>query len=234
MNPTLALKKMAQMKNLDTIPTRKVTTNVKSRPEKPWHQYLTLDLIVFILERSVFHPFICFLVPLCLRAQLTPYSHPAFIYTTAWAVVVSVYWVLSVVNHRLAYGKPRHVNFGSPQTNEDEEDDEREEEDGEQEEVVLITGGCSGLGRLLAEIFGMRGVSVAVLDVREPEGGTQRAEDEEGWKWYRCDVGNAAEVRRVKLEVERDVCILFISNIMFCAISVMLSHFLSCTRGLQG
>lgn len=73
---------------------------------------------------------------------------------------------------------------------------------------MLITGGCNGLGRLLAEIFGLRSVGVAVLDVQEPEGGKERTEEEEGWKWYRCDVGNVEEVQRVKRQVEKDVCIL--------------------------
>ena len=70
-----------------------------------------------------------------------------------------------------------------------------------EKEVVVITGGTSGLGRLVAEVFGRRGVSVAVLDVKAPEG-----EEEEGWRWYECDVGRKGEVERVKGAVERDVC----------------------------
>src|SRR5947207_14587141 len=117
--------------------------------DKPWHAHLTLDIILHVLSRSVFHPFICFLVPLCLRAQLTPYSHPAFTYTFAWACIVSVWWMLAIVNHRIAYGRPRKVEFGNQDKAQDGDEDE-----GTGEEVVLITGGCDGLGRLLAEIFG--------------------------------------------------------------------------------
>lgn len=121
-----------------------------------------------------------------------------------------------MVDRRAAYGKPRVVNFGDQQEDGGgvvqgvEEDDEEEDGEGEEcsrEEVILITGGCSGLGRLLAEIFGLRGLGVAVLDVKEPEGGKERAEEEEGWKWYRCDVGDLEDVQRVKGEVQRDVCI---------------------------
>ena len=107
------------------------------------------------------------------------------------------------------------MNFGAQQeTGEDEEEDEEGELE-EQEEVVLITGGCNGLGRLLAEIYGVRGVSVAVLDVREPEGGKERTEEEEGWKWYKCDVGHMEEVQSVKAEIEKDVCILFTLQFTF-------------------
>ena len=183
--------------------TAATATQPRSR-DKPWHAYLTFDLIVHVLSRSVFHPFICFLVPLCLRAQLTPYSHPAFIYTTAWACVVSAWWILAIVNHKIAYGRPREVRFG--RKGKDEDNDDNDDEEGA-EEVVLITGGCNGLGRLLAEIFGLRSIGVAVLDIQEPEGGKEKVEEEEGWRWYECDVGNWEDVERVRGQVERDVCI---------------------------
>lgn len=190
------------------ILTRPSSYHNPAPPEsKPWHAHLTLDVILHVLSRSVFHPFICFLVPLCLRAQLTPYTHPAFIYSTAWACVVSAWWVLASVNQRVAYGRPRAVRFGNEGAVEEEED---EDGDGAGEEVVLITGGCNGLGRLLAEIFGLRGIGVAVLDVREPEGGREKVEEEEGWRWYQCDVGKWEEVERVREQVERDVCICYL------------------------
>src|SRR5204863_7718297 len=122
---------------------------------KPWHAHLTLDLILHVLARSVFHPFICFLVPLCLRAQVTPYSHPAFIYSTLWACLVSVWWVLAIVNRRIAYGTPRKVRFGKSEVEDDDDDG-----DG-REEVVVITGGCNGRGRRRAEVLGLRGSGVA-------------------------------------------------------------------------
>ena len=104
------------------------------------------------------------------------------------------------MNHRVAYGRPREVRFGNEgRIKQEAEDNERGEE------VVLITGGCNGLGRLLAEIFGLRGIGVAVLDIRKPEGGKDKVEEEEGWRWYECDVGNWEDVERVRGEVERDV-----------------------------
>jgi NAD(P)-dependent dehydrogenase (short-subunit alcohol dehydrogenase family) len=108
-----------------------------------------------------------------------------------------------MMNHRIAYGKPRKVRFGTEANDEDNDDDDDEGA----EEVVLITGGCNGLGRLLAEVFGLRGVGVAALDIQEPEGGKEKVEEEEGWKWYECDVGNWEDVERVRGQVERDVCI---------------------------
>lgn len=64
----------------------------------------------------------------------------------------------------------------------------------------MITGGASGLGLLVAEVYGMRGATVAVLDVRDLESGEAR-----GVSHYKCDVGNREEVARVAVEIERDV-----------------------------
>lgn len=68
----------------------------------------------------------------------------------------------------------------------------------------MITGGASGLGLLIAEVYGMRGASVAVLDVRELENQEAR-----GVEFYRCDVGDRAQVASVAKQIEQDVRLLF-------------------------
>jgi NAD(P)-dependent dehydrogenase (short-subunit alcohol dehydrogenase family) len=68
------------------------------------------------------------------------------------------------------------------------------------EEVIVITGGASGLGLLIAEVYGMRGATVAVLDVKEMENGEAR-----GVTYYKCDVTDKAQIARVAAEIERDV-----------------------------
>jgi hypothetical protein len=154
-------------------------------------QTLTLDLVLHVLHRTILHPFIAWLIPLCLRAQATPYSHPSFTITTAYAILVTSLCVLGIINRRVAYGRPRNVDLS--------------------EEVIVITGGASGLGLLIAEIYGMRGVSVAVLDVNQIEGGEGRETDSTGWKemygveYYRCDVGDRAQVEDVARRIETDV-----------------------------
>lgn len=65
---------------------------------------------------------------------------------------------------------------------------------------MVITGGASGLGLLIAEVYGMRGVTVAVLDVRESEGGEAR-----NVEFYKCDVGDKKQVEAVAKEIERDL-----------------------------
>lgn len=46
----------------------------------------------------------------------------------------------------------------------------------------------------------MRGVSVAVLDVRKPEGGEAR-----NVSFYKCDVGDRSQVAAAAKEIERDL-----------------------------
>ena len=69
------------------------------------------------------------------------------------------------------------------------------------EEVIVITGGASGLGLLIAEVYGMRGATVAVLDVKDLESGDAR-----GVSHYRCNVGDKDQVAKAAIDIERDVC----------------------------
>lgn len=151
--------------------------------EKLWYQYLTIDLIASVLNRSIFHPYICWLIPLCLRAVATRYEAPEFIASCVWASLVTLWATLGVFNHRLAYGVPTEVDWD--------------------EEVVVITGGANGLGKILAEMYGMRGASVAVIDVQPL---AKESEGLAGVKYYCYDIGNAGAVDLVKGEIEKDVC----------------------------
>lgn len=97
-----------------------------------------------------------------------------------WASAVTVFWTAWYVNRRMAFGLPREVNL--------------------EDEVIVITGGSSGLGLLIAEVYGMRGASVAVLDVKEMENGESR-----GVTYYKCDVTDREQLARVERQIEEDV-----------------------------
>lgn len=147
-----------------------------------WYHHLDIDLLAKVLSRSIFHPFVAWLIPLCLRAVATPYDHPEFIAACIWASFVTVIVALSGINNRIAYGLARELDWN---------------------EVVVITGGASGLGKILAETYGMRGASVAVLDVQKPE---KESEGLAGVRYYTCDVGDAEAVQKAKEQIEKDVC----------------------------
>ena len=88
-------------------------------------------------------------------------------------------------NERYAYGSPREVDH--------------------EEEVVVITGGASGLGRCVAEIYALKGATVGVLDVM-PVGAASAVE---GVRYYECDIGDNAEIEGVWGKMTKEVCCFF-------------------------
>ena len=145
-----------------------------------WFAPLSIDMLVKVLKTSFFHPFIAWIVPLCFRAQNMFWDAPPMLVSIAWAAFVSLSWIFGAINNRLAFGLPREVDLS--------------------EEVIVITGGASGLGLLIAEVYGMRGATVAVLDVEEMENGEAR-----GVTYYKCDVTDKDQIARVAAEIEREV-----------------------------
>ncbi|KAI9755992.1 MAG: hypothetical protein M4579_004037 [Chaenotheca gracillima] len=158
-----------------------MTSRQHGEMPKPWYNLLTIDLLFRVLSTTFFHPFVAWMVPLCLRAQGTPYDHTSMRVTIIYASSVSLFALLSIVNQRVAFGKPREVDLTR--------------------EVIVITGGASGLGLLVAEVYGMRGASVAVLDVQDMD----TEGDVRGVDFYRCDVGDRAQVEKAASEIEEDL-----------------------------
>jgi hypothetical protein len=161
--------------------------------ELPWAKPLSIDLLLKVLNVTFFHPFVAWMIPLCMRAQAMQWHHPAIQYTIGYAALLTMLYFLNILNRQIAYSKPRKVDLS--------------------EEVIVITGGASGLGLLVAEVYGMRGATVAVLDVRELESGEAR-----GISLYKCDVGDSEQVAKVAREIERDVCHVISTN-SFIAVS---------------
>ncbi|MCJ1390407.1 hypothetical protein MMC18_003266 [Xylographa bjoerkii] len=149
--------------------------------DRPWYSDLSIDLFVKILKNSIFHPFIASLIPLCLRAVEVPYSAASFRYAVYYAIFICILHVLAPISERIAYGTARKVDL--------------------EEEVIVITGGAGGLGRCLAEIYALRGATVAVLDIRGKESG----DPIEDVSYYRCDVGDAAAVAEVWARITKEL-----------------------------
>ncbi|KAL1971243.1 hypothetical protein VTN77DRAFT_195 [Rasamsonia byssochlamydoides] len=153
-------------------------------PEKKWYQHLTLDLFIKVLNQTFLHPFIAWIVVLCLRAQATPTHHPSFIIAVGYAALLTLLAAAKMLNHRLAYGPPREVDLSN--------------------EVIVVTGGGSGLGQLIAQIYGMRGASVAVLDIKEV-GEVEGWDELSGVEYYQCDVGDRRALEMTARRIEEDL-----------------------------
>jgi NADPH:quinone reductase-like Zn-dependent oxidoreductase len=113
------------------------------------------------------------------------WTHPAIQIAIGYASLLTALYFLDVLNKQIAFSEPRKVDFS--------------------DEVIVVTGGASGLGLLIAEVYGMRGATVAVLDVKDLESGEAR-----GVSVYKCDVGDKDQVKKVAIEIERDVRPVFI------------------------
>lgn len=152
------------------------------RPDEPWHRYVTIDLISYVLGYTVFHPFVSCVLVLCLRAQYTPWDALEMRIAIAWAMLMCAIGIFNIFSDRLAYGAPREIDLS--------------------EEVIVITGGVGGLGGLLAETYGMRNANVAVLDTKKVD---DEEAEEKGVLYYQCDVGDAKQVEAAVVEIVEDV-----------------------------
>lgn len=118
------------------------------------------------------------------------------------AIVSALVFVFEWILERIAWGKPRRLDW--------------------ENEVVVVTGGSSGLGRVIADTYRMRGVRVAVLDVNAFE-----AESDEGMqslKFYQCDVGDMDAIQRAMQMIEKevsDLCSLYWCIVMFSLVLIL-------------
>ncbi|TKX21273.1 short-chain dehydrogenase-like protein 10 [Elsinoe australis] len=102
----------------------------------------------------------------------------------AFFAVSLVFYLLHIIDGRIAWGSARKLHWD--------------------DEVVVITGGSSGLGKVIADTYAMRGVSVAVLDVR-PFYERDGDEEDGSVKFYKVDVGDEMAIQQVKTQIEKDL-----------------------------
>ncbi|KAL5115907.1 hypothetical protein ACEQ8H_006223 [Pleosporales sp. CAS-2024a] len=152
------------------------------RPEEPWQRHLSIDLIWYVLGYTLFHPFVSWVVVLCLRAQYTAYGAPEMRIAVAWSILMSAIGIFHMISERIAFGAPRDVQLA--------------------DEVIVVTGGVDGLGGLLAETYGMRNANIAVLDTKPVD--ADEAE-EKGVVYYQCDVSDAKQVEAAAAKIAQDL-----------------------------
>jgi short chain dehydrogenase len=154
----------------------------------PWYKFLSIDLLLRVALNSFLHPVLCWLYPLSLRAQAFRLHMAPLRHAILFAVLVDLFWLLHTLNRQARNGRfsPRGPIV---------------HHDGGEEEVVVITGASSGLGQILAEMFALKGVSVAVLDVVKPQ-----MEGNYALEYYECDVSKWEEVESTLRRVSEEVC----------------------------
>ncbi|KAI9711304.1 MAG: hypothetical protein M1820_002291 [Bogoriella megaspora] len=149
------------------------------RKPETWYQSLSIDVFLPSQDELGVAAFFAWILPLLVLARGALSSDPILVASTGIAVATTLLWVLSLLNQRVAYGPARHVNLS--------------------EEVVVITGGASGLGLLLAETLGMKGAAVAVLDVK------QMQDEVYGVEFYSCNVSDKDDVERAAQRIRDEL-----------------------------
>ncbi|KAF3935915.1 hypothetical protein ABW20_dc0106746 [Dactylellina cionopaga] len=163
------------------------------RTDKPILSLINVDLLVQVANITFFNPIGAWMLPLMLRTLTFQYHHPPLWGSMLYAALVTLYWLLQQLNRRLAYGPNREFD--------------------KTEEVLVITGGASGLGLLIAQVYGMRGMSVAILDVNEPEVEVRNVE------FYKCDVGKYDEVKAVSARIREEAAVRLLHESLTAEIS---------------
>lgn len=159
--------------------------------------FLSIDTFVQLATTHILHPFPFLLLSLSFLALgyplisftsntiTIPFPSAVPLCIIICGFLLSIGYVSRLDAHVAAAGATRTLNW--------------------EDEIVLITGGLGGLGGLLAEIYAMRGVPVAIADVRELDREHVSQLDGKGIRYWRCDVGKREEIEQMALEMRQEV-----------------------------
>ncbi|KAF0559073.1 NADP-binding protein [Gigaspora margarita] len=135
----------------------------------------SIDFFIRILNVSLFHPSFAILFLVIIYVQGYGISQPEFLFASVYSFIVCFFWLLSYLSIKSRNGwKTCRLDWD--------------------DEVVVITGGSSGLGSLLAETLA-RNVTVIVLDIKPPE------VEHDNIIYFECDVSKFEDVQRVAKEI---------------------------------
>jgi len=144
----------------------------------------TLDSVASVLGQTVFSPYLAAIPVVLLTSGWKSETLPK------WAVYCFAVSLLRLVKHYSLLHRSQGSLFSRPTPVD------------WSKQVVVVTGGASGVGRLLATTLAARNARVAVLDVspRPPA-----AADDEPIAYYKCDVSKWEEVEAVAKTIREEV-----------------------------
>ncbi|KAF8481357.1 retinal short-chain dehydrogenase/reductase [Gautieria morchelliformis] len=149
----------------------------------PIFDSLDIDLIIKVLSNTVFSPFFVFWIPMFYRAQGAQWNAPIVVSSLSYFAALCLFWTLKFIStlwrNGLSLIKPRRIDWG--------------------EQVVLITGGASGIGSIIARTLAVRNVTVVVLDINPIE------TENYNIAYYNCDISKSDEVEEVANKVKEDI-----------------------------
>ncbi|KAF5333603.1 hypothetical protein D9611_002507 [Ephemerocybe angulata] len=157
-----------------------------SRAQEPTPIYdnVDIDLFVKVLNHTLFSPFFIFFVPLFYIFQGAKVTDPGIIGLSVYWILISSFWFIRWYSRlyrnqgSLLIGPPR-FDWG--------------------DQIIIVTGGSSGVGELLANTLAVRNVTVIVLDVKPI------VTENYNITYYKCDVSNWEEVQAVAATIKKEI-----------------------------
>ncbi|KAI0960464.1 hypothetical protein AcW1_004970 [Taiwanofungus camphoratus] len=143
-----------------------------------------IDLVVKVLCHTAFSPFFTFFIPVFYYFHGARWPDAILVFTVGYNVAVSAFWFLKWCSRlyrnqgSLLFG-PAPMDWG--------------------EQIVIVTGGSSGIGELIANTLAVRNVTVIVLDVKPI------VSENYNVNYYKCDVSRWEEVEAVSKKIIEEI-----------------------------
>jgi len=148
----------------------------QSYDASPVFDSFDVDLLVKVLSHTAFSPFFTFFIPVFYYFQGARWPDNVVVLSAGYCVAVSAFWFIKWYSR--LYRNQGSLLFGPPRF-----------DWGEQ--IVVVTGGASGIGELIANTLAVRNVNVVVLDVNPI------VTENYNITYYKCDVSKWEEVEAV-------------------------------------
>lgn len=158
--------------------------DVRAADGSPIFDTLDIDLVVKVLTHTAFSPFFLFFIPIFYIFQGAKLTDIVVVLSGGYYAAVSLFWFVRWCSRlyrnqgSLIYG-PGKFDWG--------------------EQIVVITGGASGIGELLANTLAVRNVTVVVLDVNPIV--TENC----NITYFKCDVSKFEEVETVSKRIIKEI-----------------------------
>ncbi|KAH7916277.1 retinal short-chain dehydrogenase reductase [Hygrophoropsis aurantiaca] len=143
-----------------------------------------IDMVVKVLSQTAFSPFFTCFIPIFYIFQGEQYNSPVVFISSIYCVAVSAFWSLKWVSR--LYRNQASILFGPRPID-------------WSDQIVVITGGSSGVGELLANTLAVRNVTVVVLDIKPI------VTENYNITYYQCDVSKWEEVEAVKEKIVEEL-----------------------------
>ncbi|ESK95152.1 retinal short-chain dehydrogenase reductase [Moniliophthora roreri MCA 2997] len=150
----------------------------------PVFDSLDIDLVIKVLTHTAFSPFFIFFIPVFYVFQGAKITDRIVVLSSAYYVALCIFWLGKWCsrlwrNQGNLLFAPKRFDWG--------------------EQIVIITGGSSGIGELLANTLAVRNVTVVVLDIKPI------VSENYNINFYKCDISKWEDVEAVSKKVIEEI-----------------------------